>query len=204
MFTGLVQEVGRVAKAWRTGAGRRFVVSATPGFVSGFEPGDSVMVNGCCQTVEERTGALVAFTAVPETLAGTTLGTLAPGRRVNLERAVTPDQGLGGHMVTGHVDAVGEILRVTRSRGGVELEISCPSDHMRYIAAKGSIAVDGMSLTVVSLAGSGFTVALIPHTLKSSIANQYRRGARVNLEIDIVARYVGRLLDAERHDWKER
>jgi riboflavin synthase len=193
MFTGLVQEVGRVAKAWRTGAGRRFTVNATPGFAAGMRPGDSLMVNGCCQTVEETRGGSLAFTAVPETLERTTLGAMAPGSRVNLERALTADQGLGGHIVTGHVDAIGEIKRVSRSRGAVEVEIAPPAEYMRYIASKGSVAVDGMSLTVVSTGAASFTIALIPHTLKSSIADAYRRGTRVNLEVDIVARYVERL-----------
>jgi riboflavin synthase len=193
MFTGLVQEVGRLAKAWTSGAGRRFIVSSTPGFAAGMRPGDSLLVNGCCQTVEETRGRALTFTAVPETLGKTTLGTIAPGSRVNLERALTPDQGLGGHIVTGHVDAVGVIGRVSRSRGAVEIEIAPPPEYMRYIAAKGSVAVDGMSLTVVSVGTGGFTIALIPHTLKSSIAGAYRRGTRVNLEVDIVARYVERL-----------
>jgi riboflavin synthase len=193
MFTGLVQEVGRLAKAWRTGAGRRFVVSSTPGFAAGIRPGDSLMVNGCCQTVEEIRGGSLTFTAVPETLAKTTLGSVAPGSRLNLERALTADQGLGGHMVTGHVDAIGVIVKVSRLRGAVEIEIAPPAEYMRYVASKGSIAVDGMSLTVVSAGTESFTIALIPHTLKCSIADAYRRGTRVNLEVDIVARYVERL-----------
>lgn len=195
MFTGLVQEVGRLAKAWRTGAGRRFLVSSTPGFAAGMEAGDSLMVNGCCQTVEEIRSGSLGFTAVPETLAKTTLGGLAPGSRVNLERALTADQGLGGHMVTGHVDGMGKIKRVSRSRGAVEIEIEPPGEYMRFIAPKGSIAVDGMSLTVVSAGAASFTIALIPHTLKNSIANGYRTGTRVNLEVDIVARYLERLAD---------
>lgn len=195
MFTGLVQEIGRLASASRTSAGRRFTIRASRDFAAAIGRGDSVLVNGCCQTLEEvRPGALV-FTAVPETLKRTTLGLLRPGGRVNLEKALTPDQGLGGHMVTGHVDAVGSIQRISRAAGDVEIEVRCPRENMPFIAPKGSVAVDGISLTVVSVRDSSFTVALIPHTLKSSIAGSYRTGSNVNLEVDIVARYVKRLAE---------
>lgn len=197
MFTGLVQEVGKIARAWKTGAGRRFILAAGAGFCSGLECGDSVAVNGCCQTVEEKRGGSLTFTAVPETLAKSTLGSLLPGRRVNLERAVTANQGLGGHIVTGHVDTVGEVSRMGRSGGAVELEVSCPREYMRYVAAKGSIAIDGVSLTVARAGKGGFTVAFIPHTLKHTIVEDYRRGTRVNLEVDILARYAEKLAGTE-------
>ena len=197
MFTGLVQEIGKISRAWKTGAGRRFVVTAGHGFCSGIKTGDSVSVNGCCQTVEEMRGGSLTFTAVPETLAKSTLGSMLPGRRVNLERAVTPEQGLGGHIVTGHVDKVGEVRRLGRSGGAVELEVSCARQYMRYIAAKGSIAIDGVSLTVAAAGKTGFTVAFIPHTLKHTIVGEYRRGTRVNLEVDILARYAEKLAETE-------
>lgn len=197
MFTGLVQEIGSVARAWRTAAGRRFVVKSTPSFSGNLETGDSVMVNGCCQTVEKVSPGSLTFTAVPETLAKSTLGSLRSGSSVNLEGAVRADQGLGGHIVTGHVDTVGVIQKVSRGSGGYEVGIECPREFMRFIAPKGSIAVDGMSLTVASVSRFGFAVALIPHTLKNTIAAGYRRGTRVNLEMDIVARYVQRLAGAD-------
>jgi riboflavin synthase len=196
VFTGLVQEIGRLASSSTTGAGRRFSVRAARSFVSGVEAGDSILVNGCCQTVEGiRSGDLV-FTAVPETLKRSTLGSLRPGQRLNLEKALRGEQGLGGHLVTGHVDGVGEVRRVSRHGKDVEVEVSCPPECVAFIASKGSIAVDGVSLTVVAVGRSAFTVALIPYTLRSSIAGDYRRGYKVNLEVDIVARYVKRLADA--------
>lgn len=197
LFTGLVEEVGRVSRSWKTGAGKRFVVSATRRFCTGVRTGDSISINGCCQTVEEIHGTAMTFTAVPETLARSTLGSLRSGGEVNLERAVTAEQGLGGHIVTGHVDSVGDVRRLTRSRGAVELEVSCPAELMRYIAAKGSVAVDGVSLTVASVGRTGFTVAFIPHTLKHTIVEGYRRGTRVNLEVDILARYAEALTKRE-------
>jgi len=197
LFTGLVQEIGTVARAWRTGSGRRIVVKASPRFCSRVAPGDSVMVNGCCQTLEEVRGGTLSFTAVPETLERTTLGGLAGGRRVNLELAATPEQALGGHIVTGHVDAVGEVLGLKRTRGGVELEVACPAEQMRFLAEKGSVAIDGVSLTVASVGTKSFSVALIPYTLEHTIAKEYRRGTRVNLEVDILARYAARLSESE-------
>lgn len=197
MFTGLVQEVGKLSRAWKTGAGRRFVIKVTPAFSSRVAQGDSVMVNGCCQTAEEVRGGSLTFIAVPETLSKTTLGSLLPGRRVNLELAVRADQGLGGHMVTGHVDTMGKVVRLIRSRGSVELEVACPAESMRYIAAKGSVAIDGVSLTVASAGKTDFTVAFIPHTLKHTIVDEYRRGTKVNLEVDIIARYAKRLAETE-------
>ena len=172
-------------------------MTAGPVFCSGVEIGDSVSVSGCCQTVEEKRGRALTFTAVPETLAKSTLGSVLPGRKVNLERAVRADQGLGGHIVTGHVDAVGDVRRLRRSGGAVELEVNCPLEFMRYIPAKGSIAIDGVSLTVASAGKSSFTVAFIPHTLKHTIVEEYRRGTRVNLEVDIVARYAEKLAKTE-------
>jgi riboflavin synthase alpha subunit len=198
MFTGLVREICRISSGSMTRAGRRFTIRASRNFGEGVEKGDSIMVNGCCQTVEEIRSGAFTFTAVPETLKRTTLGSMRPGQDVNVEKAVTPEQGLGGHVVTGHVDAVGRIDRISRSGGGVEVEISCPREVLVLTAPKGSIAVDGMSLTVVSVKSGSFTVALIPYTLKSSIAKDYRRGSRVNLEADIMARYAKRLREA---DW---
>jgi riboflavin synthase len=197
LFTGLVQEIGKVTRSWKTGAGRRFVVAAPVPFCSGVKVGDSISVSGCCQTVEELRGGAMTFTAVPETLAKSTLGSLLPGRKVNLERAVTADQGLGGHIVTGHVDVVGEVRKMGRTRGAVELEVSCPAEFLRYIPEKGSIAIDGVSLTVASAGKRSFTVAFIPHTLKHTIVEEYRRGTRVNLEVDILARYAEKLAERD-------
>jgi riboflavin synthase len=153
---------------------------------------------------------MLVFTAVPETLRRTTLGSLRPGHNLNVEKAVSPEQGLGGHVVTGHVDAVGKVQRISRARGEVEVEISSPQEILPFVAVKGSIAVDGMSLTVASVKRGSFTVALIPHTLKSSTAGNYRRGSLVNLEVDIIARYAKRLMDVDatviqgRSEWKEK
>jgi riboflavin synthase len=167
------------------------------GFQPDPEPGASVAVNGVCLTVERVEDGVFEATAVPETVSRTTLGALAAGSRVNLERALKVGDELGGHWVQGHVDAVGTVASVEREKEGVRVGIETPEALRRFVAMKGSIAVDGVSLTVAGCATSRFEVALIPYTLEHTIASDYRKGTRVNLEADLIARYLERLLAAE-------
>jgi riboflavin synthase len=194
MFTGLVEEIGRLERIEDGGAGRCFWISATR-VLEGTRPGDSVAVDGCCLTVLELGSRQLCFEAVPETLSRTTLGGRAPGEEVNLERALRLDQRLGGHLMQGHVDGIGEVTAVAGEGGGSRVTFGAPPELARFVAEKGSIAVDGVSLTIAACAGASFEVAYIPHTLRATVAGSYRPGRRVNLEVDLVARYLARLLD---------
>lgn len=184
MFTGIVEELGRV----RTREGARFTFAAKT-VVEGTRPGDSIAVNGCCLTAVGVGPDWWAADAVPETLARTNLSGLAPGDPVNLERPVRPLDRLGGHIVQGHVDAVGEVVRPAPL-----LQIRMPVELTRYVVEKGSVAVDGCSLTVVEALDDGFTVAVIPHTAQVTTLGGRQAGDRVNLEVDVVAKYVEKLL----------
>lgn len=192
MFTGLIQELGTVKSLSRGTVGKLVVASErTPGEVA---IGDSVAVNGACLTVTAISGDEVSFDAVPETLARTSLGELRPGDKVNLETSLKAGQPIGGHFVQGHVDGVGTI-ESTRSLGGSQvIAISAPGAVMRYVVEKGSVAIDGISLTVASCDGSGFTIAVIPHTLEATTLHSKRPGDKVNLEADILGKYVEKLL----------
>ena len=186
MFTGIVEELGRVETRDR---GRfRFAAPLTS---EDSKIGDSIAVNGCCVTVTEVGAGWWEADAVEETLSRTNLDDLRPGDPVNLERPVRLADRLGGHLVQGHVDAVGEIVEPAP-----DLRVRAPADLMRYIVEKGSITVDGCSLTVVQPLDDGFTVAVIPHTIAVTTLGSKGRGDRVNLEVDVVAKYVERLLQA--------
>jgi len=194
MFTGLVEEVGEIARVEAGAAGHRLWIHATR-VREDAAVGDSVAVSGCCLTVVALEPESFAADVVPETLARTTLGALAQGHRVNLERSLRLDQRLGGHLVQGHVDAVGQVRNVAPEGEGRRLVIELPADLSRFVPEKGSLAVDGVSLTVAACRGTRCEIALIPHTLRATIAGDYAPGAAVNLEVDLVARYVARLLD---------
>jgi riboflavin synthase len=184
VFTGIVEELGRL----RSREGPRVVFDASI-VTEDAKVGDSIAVNGCCLTVVDVGGGWWAADAVAETLSRTNLGDLVPGDPVNLERPVRLADRLGGHLVQGHVDAVGEIVQP-----GPELQVRMPTELLRYVIEKGSITVDGCSLTVVKPLADGFTVALIPHTAEVTTLGTKGPGARVNLEVDMVAKYVERLL----------
>jgi riboflavin synthase len=184
VFTGLVEELGRVAGR----DGHRLRVTA--GLVlEDAKIGDSLAVNGCCLTVVDLRPGELAFDVVDETLARTTLGDLAPGDPVNLERPVRPTDRLGGHIVQGHVDAVGEVVSPAP-----DLYVRTDPTLLRYVVEKGSIAVDGISLTVVDARADGFTVAVIPHTAEVTTLGSRRPGDRVNLEVDLMAKYAEKLV----------
>jgi riboflavin synthase len=194
VFSGIVSRVGDVARADPCPEGLRLVIRAA--FEAPPAPGASVAVNGVCLTVERTDGPHFEATAVAETITRTTLGALASGDRVNLEQALRVGDELGGHWVQGHVDGVGTVVRVTPRGGDVRLEIEVPEALRRFVAPKGSIAVDGTSLTIAAWEEPVLQVALVPYTLEHTIAGRYRPAARVNLEADVVARYLDRLLEA--------
>ena len=197
MFTGIVQAVGRIANVAKQGDGLRIAVDAGVRDIADVAVGDSVCVSGCCLTVVAIHGASLEFDVSAETLRCTT-GLDGTGD-VNLELALRLGDRLGGHMTSGHVDGVGRVTRFAAIAGDAYgswfLEIEAPAELARFIAAKGSIAVDGVSLTVNEVAGARFAVNLIPHTLAVTTLKRLASGAAVNLEIDIVARYVARLAE---------
>jgi riboflavin synthase len=189
VFTGLIREVGTV----RSMDDGRLTLDA-PETAAGAAIGDSVAVDGVCLTVVERDGAALGFDAVPETLARTSLGELASGSRVNIEPALRAGDPLGGHYVQGHVDGVGTVRSVEPEGESTRVWVDAPLELLRYVAEKGSIAVQGTSLTVAAVDPQGFAVALIPHTLEATTLDELTPGSRVNLETDVLAKYVERLL----------
>ncbi len=201
MFTGIVEEMGRVHRIEeRPGhprearVGRRFWFAAEK-VLADAEVGSSIAVSGVCLTVVALEPGRFSVDAVPETLSRTILGGLRVGDAVNLERPLTLEQRLGGHLVQGHVDGVGEVLAVLPEGDGVRVTIAIPPPLRRYVAEKGSLAVDGVSLTIARAEDDRCDVALIPHTLKVTTSGGYASGTRVNLEVDLLARYLARLLD---------
>jgi riboflavin synthase len=198
MFTGIIEEMGHVAAIETHLDGARIRIRAGA-LIEGATIGESIAVSGVCLTmIEVRSGEFAADLAA-ETLRRTTLGQLQPGDPVNLERPLRLDQRLGGHIVQGHVDGVGTIASVKPEGDGIWMEIDAPDSLAPYIAEKGSVAVDGISLTVAATGRGGrFAVALIPHTLVVTTLGQRSPGAGVNLEVDILAKYVERLLEGVR------
>lgn len=200
MFTGLVEDVGIVARV-EPGAGTCLIeVRPSALRVDELAIGDSVAIDGVCLTVTARGGGHLAVTAVEETLRRTTLGALAAGHAVHLERALRMGDRLGGHLVQGHVDGVATIADRRADGDNLELTFRAPPALLRYVVEKGSIAVDGVSLTVVRADDNSFAVALIPHTVAVTALGRKEVGGRVNLEVDMIAKYVERLLAAYPRD----
>jgi riboflavin synthase len=193
VFTGIVRELGTVVALDGGDDGARLVVDA-PETAAATAVGDSVAIDGCCLTAVTVDAGRIAFDAVPETLSRTGLGALVAGDRVNVEPALRVGDPLGGHYVQGHVDTVGTVTSVVEEGDGRRISIAAPDGTLRYIAEKGSIAVDGTSLTVAAVDDETFAVALIPHTLEATTLGDLRVGTRVNLEFDVLAKYVERLL----------
>ena len=194
MFTGLIEGIGRLAsRETRGGDGRLKIDVGSLPFVE-VRVGESIAVNGVCLTVVAFDACSFQADASTDTLALTTLGDLPLGRALNLERAMRPTDRLGGHMVSGHVDGVGRVLRVWDDARAQRWRFGAPAALLRYVAGKGSICVDGVSLTVNAVDGEGFEVALVPHTLANTAFGETAVGDAVNLEVDLVARYVERLL----------
>lgn len=200
MFTGLVEAQGRVAWVRRTAAGSSMRISAP--FASELERGESVSVNGVCQTVVRADGRGFEVDVVKQTLTVTTMGKLRSGSVVNLERALRVGDRLGGHMVSGHVDGVARVTRLERGVEGTRLSFDLPEGLSRHVVQRGSIAVDGVSLTVAEVSGSTVTVALIPETLRATLAGTYGQGSIVNIETDLLAKHQEKLLrgDGDREE----
>lgn len=194
MFTGIVEELGTVDAVERQSDAVRLTVGATT-VLEGTAPGDSIAVNGCCLTVAERTDTTWTADVMAETLAKTGLGALTTGDRVNLERAATVGSRLGGHLVQGHVDAVGYVVRRRPGEHWDVVTVSMPRELAPYLVDKGSITVDGVSLTVVEAHHDGFTVSLIPETLRRTTLGFRQPGQAVNLEVDVIGKYVARQLE---------
>jgi riboflavin synthase len=194
MFTGIIESIGTLAAVEPRGGALRLAVELGP-LAEGTRLGDSIAVSGPCLTVSELSGTVARFDAVAETVARTTLGDWRAGRSVNLERAATAGSRLGGHFVTGHIDGRARVLAVRRVGDGTEIDFAIPAGCERYIAEKGSVALDGVSLTVARLLSEdAFRVALVPHTLGATTLGALRAGDEVNFEADILARYAARLL----------
>jgi riboflavin synthase len=197
MFTGIVEAMGTVAAAGDAGGKRHIFIDAGD-LAAGMRVGDSLAINGVCLTAIEVIGSRVAVEAVDETLARTNLGLLQAGSPVNLERPMRADGRFDGHIVQGHVDGVGIVRSVASEGASIRLWVDAPEGLRRYLAEKGSIAVDGVSLTVSGVDATGFEVVLIPHTLEVTLFGTRHPGDAMNLEADVIAKYVARLLEEGR------
>jgi len=193
VFTGIVREVGEVREV-RLGASSAMLEVAAPGVAAAAAPGDSVLTDGVCLTVTAVAGGRFRADATPETVRRTTLGERRPGDRVNLEPALALGDRLGGHLVTGHVDGVGVVRAVRREENALVVDLAVPDEVAALTVPRGSLAVDGVSLTVVAVTGGTVRVSLIPHTAAVTTLGGLRPGRRVNLEADVLARYVAGLL----------
>jgi riboflavin synthase len=196
MFTGIVQTIGRIADARRDRGGALLAVAAPRLGGGPLRRGESIAVDGVCLTVEGTSRGAFRVLAAPETLRRTTTGTLRPGARVNLERSLRPGDRLGGHFVFGHVDGLAELTRVVPEGAAALYTFTAPAPLMRYLVEKGSVALNGVSLTVFRCTARTFTVSLIPYTLRHTTLGGLEPGARVNLETDMLARYVERSVAA--------
>ena len=194
MFTGIIQSVGFVAGIENRGGDRSFRLRTAKLDLADVALGDSIAVNGVCLTAVKLPGDGFVADVSGETLSRTTLGMLAVGDRVNLEKALTPTTRLGGHLVSGHVDGVGKVVSRTPDARSVKFRIEAPAVLAKYIAEKGSICCDGVSLTVNAIDGAIFDLNIVPHTIAETTIDQWQAGVAVNLEVDIIARYLERLL----------
>jgi riboflavin synthase len=194
LFTGIIEGMGTIAEVERRTSLARLVVDVGD-LTDGVELGDSVALDGCCLTVTKVAASRLDFEAIPETLALTSLAGKRPGDRLNIERALRAGGRLDGHIVQGHVDGTGEVQEVAREGDDVRLTVSCGPELSELLVPKGSIAIDGVSLTVVEPSASAFTVALIPHTLQVTTLGQRKAGDIVNLEADVLGKYVHAYLE---------
>jgi len=202
MFGGIVETLGKVTSLSYTDGCLHLTIAPDIDF-NDVKAGDSIAVNGVCLTVENFNKNLFSFTAVPETLRLTTLGELTENTRVNLERALSGSARVGGHHVQGHIDGKSQILEIRRDNSdALIVKLSITTALSKYIAAKGFIAIDGMSITVIDIGADWFTVTLIPHTQAVTIANTYKTGSHVNIEVDMMAKYIEKMIGAH-HDAKK-
>ena len=198
MFTGIVQGVGRIRSIERRGGDVTLWIEAGPVPIRDVQLGGSIAVSGACLTVTQLEDHAFAADVSRETLSLTTLDSALAGTRVNIEKALTAGQALGGHYVTGHVDGVGQVVSRHDDARSVRMEFDLPAEFTRYVARKGSICVDGVSLTVNGVRGRRFDVNLVPHTLEHTTLAECVAGAAVNFEVDIIARYLERMLEVDR------
>lgn len=196
MFTGLITDMGEITSVKMRSGGAVLSLKAREAAFSA-KLGDSISVNGVCLTVIEKNSDLLSFDLSDETLRSTNLGRLKRGDKVNLEPSLSPDTKIGGHFVTGHVDAVGTMRSKVNTGDMLKIEISAPAKVMNFIVEKGSVAVDGISLTVVDVLNDGFTVVIIPHTAKLTTIGFKGTGDTVNIETDILGKYVARFLNRD-------
>ena len=197
MFTGIIQAVGEVADMQPSGGDMRLRIQTGKLPLDDVTLGDSICTNGVCLTVVELPGDGYWADVSVESLNFTTLGDLKPGSPVNLEKALTPQSRLGGHIVSGHVDGVGEVVSLNEDARSVRVVLRAPDDLAKYIAHKGSICIDGTSLTVNAVNGAEFDLNIIPQTMAETVFGNYQPGSRVNLEVDVIARYLERLLQGD-------
>lgn len=189
MFTGLISEIGTIRASRRTGSGIQLVIHA-PQTASETALGDSININGACQTVTALSGDTFSVDTIPETLKKTTLGDLKSGSLANLEQAVKASDRLGGHIVSGHIDCVGRVRTVSKSREAVELSVTFPDESADFVVPQGSIALDGVSLTVARLDHDALTVAIIPTTWEMTTLSSLKSGSSVNVEFDLMGKYI--------------
>jgi len=189
MFTGIIEEIGIVDQAKQSSSGAKLKIKAK-NIVAGLNLGDSIAVNGACLTVADLGDDYFGVDVVRETLGLSTLQKIKTGEKVNLERAMKAEGRFGGHLVSGHVDGMGRIKRLIKRGNAAELEITVPRELMRYVVSKGSIAIDGISLTVAEVMGDGIRIAVIPFTVQNTVLPGKKPGDSVNVEIDMIAKYV--------------
>lgn len=194
MFTGIIEAIGKISSLESRGGDKRLHIDTGKLDMSDVKLGDSIAVSGVCLTAIEYDSSSFIADVSGETLAHTILGDLSKGDRVNLEKALTPNSRLGGHMVSGHVDGVGEVISRSKDARSMRFTLRAPAELTRYIARKGSICVDGISLTVNSVDEDSFDLNIVPHTLEQTTMSDFESGRRVNLEVDVIARYLERLI----------
>jgi len=198
MFTGIIQSIGKIDSLRRQGGDVKLTLDVGKLNLADIELGDSIAVNGVCLTAVEKTKNGFSADVSGETLGCTTAGSWKQGQNVNLELALTPETRLGGHLVSGHVDGVGEVIKRWSDARSERFEMRAPAGLAKYIASKGSICVDGISLTVNKVSGSDFELNIVPHTLQETTMGSYQAGTAVNLEVDLIARYLERLMLGEK------
>lgn len=198
MFTGIIESIGKIKNIQKKSLDAIFTIQVGELDMSDVAIGDSIACNGVCLTVIELGKDFYLADVSVETLNLTGLGKIAAGAKVNLEKALTPTTRLGGHLVSGHVDGIGEVMTIGKDARSIQFQIKAPQEIAHYIAKKGSICVDGVSLTVNEISQNIFSLNLVPHTLQETIASDYKVGTLVNLEVDLLARYLERLLTGQK------
>jgi riboflavin synthase len=199
MFTGLIEEIGTVVRVSPRKGIVEIVIRATK-VIDDLKVDDSINIDGVCQTVIKHTKDTFTVQSVQETLRKTTLGSLRPGSTVNLERALLPSSRMGGHFVQGHIDGTGTVTSVRKAAGDWLITVTLPASFMKYVIPKGSICIDGVSLTVASVEGNNLTVAIIPHTLDVTTIKKLRNGSKVNIELDMIGKYIVGMVGKVRGD----